>query len=53
MANSPVNLIIFLYIYNVAGKVLTEIQSSWNEKSRTCFIGFENNPDGINVEFQW
>ena len=40
-------------VTDARGKVLTGIQSSWDEKSRTCFIGFENNPDGINVEFQW
>jgi len=26
---------------------------SWDELSRTCLLGFENNPDGVNVMFEW
>ena len=35
------------------GKVITEIQVIWDATSKTCFLGFENQPDGINVLFQW
>lgn len=34
-------------------QVMTGIQSVWDETSKTCFLGFENNPNGINVEFRW
>jgi len=40
-------------VTDAQGQVLTDIQSVWDETSKTCFLGFENNPDGINVEFQW
>lgn len=26
---------------------------SWDETSRTCLLGFENHPDGVNVTFTW
>ena len=35
------------------GQVLTDIQSVWDPTSKTCFLGFENQPDGIKVELQW
>jgi hypothetical protein len=35
------------------GQLLTEVQSVWDQKSKTCFLSFENQPDGINVEFLW
>ena len=35
------------------GKALQNVESSWDEKSRTCLLSFENSPEGINVEFQY
>jgi hypothetical protein len=35
------------------GKALAENQAVWDATSKTCFLGFENQPDGINVLFQW
>jgi hypothetical protein len=35
------------------GKALTEAQSVWDAKSKTCFVSFENSPEGVNVEFYW
>jgi hypothetical protein len=35
------------------GQTLTGIQSAWDQTSKTCFISFENHPDGITVDFQW
>ena len=29
------------------------IESSWDSGSNTCYLNFENNPDGIFVEVQW
>jgi hypothetical protein len=35
-----------------AGKTLP-VQSSWDETSKTCFLKFENNPEGIRVKLSW
>jgi hypothetical protein len=35
------------------GKTVEIFQSAWDEKSRTCFLSFENNPDGVNVKLMW
>ncbi len=35
------------------GNELKEAVWEWDNKSKTCFLSFENNPAGINVEFQW
>ena len=40
-------------ITDAKGQALTDYQSVWDKTSKTCLLGFENNPEGINVEFQW
>ncbi len=32
-----------------------QIQSktSWDESSKTCFLSFDNNPDGVYVQLSW
>ncbi|GAB1449965.1 hypothetical protein MASR2M47_00210 [Draconibacterium sp.] len=35
------------------GNTLTDIKSSWDKLSSTCFLSFENSPDGINVQLEW
>ena len=40
-------------ITNSKGGQLTDILVTWDPKSKTCFLRFENQPDGINVAFQW
>lgn len=35
------------------GQVLTDFQSVWDETSKTCFLAFENNPDGVKVMLEW
>jgi hypothetical protein len=35
------------------GKVATESKNSWDAKSKTCFLTFENLPEGVKVEIQW
>ena len=40
-------------ITDAHGQVLAGIQSAWDQKSKTCFVSFENQPDGITVDFQW
>ncbi|MBD8488250.1 hypothetical protein IFO69_05785 [Echinicola sp. CAU 1574] len=39
-------------ITDATGKVL-EAESSWDESSKTCFLSFENNPDGVYVKLKW
>lgn len=35
------------------GQTFTSIQNTWDELSRTCFLSFENSPEGVNVTIQW
>lgn len=30
-----------------------EVQTSWDESGKTCFLKFENNPDGVFVKLNW
>ena len=39
-------------VTDAAGKVL-ELDTSWDESSKTCFLSFENNPDGVGVKLGW
>lgn len=35
------------------GNELKDATIAWDASSQTCLLGFENNPDGIQVEFSW
>jgi hypothetical protein len=35
------------------GKLITDVKTSWDRVSKTSFLGFENNPDGIKVKLEW
>ncbi|GAA4319524.1 hypothetical protein GCM10023149_18270 [Mucilaginibacter gynuensis] len=35
------------------GKPVTDINSSWDAASKTYFLGFDNNPDGVKVSMIW
>jgi len=35
------------------GNVLKEAIWQWDTKSNTCLLGFENDPQGVRVEFSW
>jgi hypothetical protein len=37
---------------NRQGEAL-EVRYSWDSNSKTCFLGFENHPDGVKVELKW
>ena len=30
-----------------------QVESSWDEVSKTCFLSFENNPEGVQVSLRW
>lgn len=34
-------------------KVINNAQSSWDESSKTLFLQFDNNPDGVKVQLKW
>ncbi len=40
-------------VTDAGGHAVNGFQSVWDDFSKTCFISFENDPDGINVEFSW
>lgn len=39
-------------VTDATGKLL-ESDTSWDEGSKTCFLSFENNPDGVHVKLTW
>jgi hypothetical protein len=39
-------------VTDAAGK-LVESKTSWDAVSKTCFLSFENNPDGVHVTLRW
>ena len=40
-------------ITDAKGKVLAGTQNNWDTSSKTCFLSFENNPDGVRVSISW
>ncbi len=40
-------------ITDAQGSTLRDARHTWDEKSRTCFMSFENNPDGVRVTLDW
>ncbi len=38
---------------NSKGEKIDNVQSSWDAASHTCYLGFDNDPDGINVMVSW
>jgi hypothetical protein len=39
-------------VTDAAGKAV-ESKTSWDAGSKTCFLSFENNPDGVQVKLRW
>ena len=40
-------------ISNNEGQVLNGSVWKWDDNSKTCLLNFENNPEGVKVEFEW
>lgn len=40
-------------ITDAQGHLLKDTQTSWDNSSKTCFLSFENNPDGVRVTLNW
>src|SRR5690606_12604430 len=38
-------------VTDAEGKEMNDITLEWDDKTNTCLLGFENNPDGVNVLF--
>ncbi len=36
-----------------AGGALVQSGTAWDDASKTCFLSFENNPDGVQVKLTW
>jgi hypothetical protein len=34
-------------------EVSAEYKTTWDESSKTCFLSFENNPDGVKVKLNY
>ena len=39
-------------VTDATGKQLAP-KTSWDASSKTCFLSFENNPDGVHVNLSW
>jgi hypothetical protein len=63
LARSPLNTTNVMRILLPARPVQTEVKDTlgrtvgadviWDESSRTCFLSFENDPDGVHVTLNW
>ncbi len=42
-----------ILVKTIKGVELTEVDSSWDENSKTLYLGFENSPDGIEINLNW
>ena len=40
-------------IKDAQGKELADASNSWDEASKTCLLKFENNPEGVQVTYEW
>ena len=40
-------------VFDEKGKLITEVKTSWDSLSKTCFLSFENDPEGIKVKLAW
>ena len=40
-------------VTDAKGKPVTDVRSSWDVSSKTSFLQFENNPEGIRVKLEW
>jgi hypothetical protein len=38
---------------NTKGETITDVTTSWDAASGTCYLGFDNSPDGIKVNIDW
>ena len=49
LPNKPLGML----LTDASGKKLDEISSSWDASSNTCYLSFDNRPEGISVVLSW
>jgi hypothetical protein len=40
-------------VTDAKGKALTDVKQSWDAATKTQFLSFDNNPDGVKVSLSW
>jgi hypothetical protein len=40
-------------VTDAKGKALADVKQSWDATTRTAFLSFDNNPDGVKVALSW
>jgi hypothetical protein len=40
-------------VTDAGGNVIADVKNSWDTLGKTCFLSFENNPDGVAVKLEW
>ena len=40
-------------IFDPQNKVIDNVENHWHQASRTLYLAFKNNPDGVNVRLSW
>lgn len=40
-------------VTNSKGEKISEVKTSWDTSSNTCYLSFDNSPDGIKVDITW
>ncbi len=40
-------------VTDAGGNLIADVKNSWDTLGKTCFLSFENNPDGVTVKLEW
>ncbi|MEX8549059.1 MAG: hypothetical protein V5804_15785 [Mucilaginibacter sp.] len=40
-------------VANSKGEKINAVKTAWDASSKTCYLGFDNSPDGIKVDISW
>ncbi|MBB3188653.1 hypothetical protein [Microbacter margulisiae] len=49
LPQKPVSIL----VQNVDGQIVSNIETSWDPLTKTCWMSFDNNPQGIHVTLKW
>ena len=64
VAKSPINTLNSMRIHlpkaftkvlamDIKDNVIPDVKTSWDEQSKTAYLGFPNNPDGVKIVISW
>jgi len=42
-----------MLLTDASGMKIDEISSAWDGSTNTCYLSFDNSPDGISVALSW